>query len=54
MRRCIKVLYKNSLKQLGKAMYEAVQRYFQDPEHVKKYEAWKKEKEAESDGGNKT
>ena len=34
--------------------YEAVQRYFQDPEHVKKYEAWKKEKEAESDGGDKT
>ena len=41
-------------KQLGKAVYEAVQRYFQDPEHVKKYEAWKKEKEAESDGGYKT
>ena len=40
-------------KQLGKAVYEAVQRYFQDPEHVKKYEAWKKEKEAESDGGDK-
>ena len=41
-------------KQLGKTVYEAVQRYFQDPEHVKKYEAWKKEKEAESDGGDKT
>ena len=41
-------------KQLGKAVYEAMQRYFQDPENVKKYEAWKKKKEAESDGGDKT
>ena len=41
-------------KQLGKTVYEAMQRYFQDPEHVKKYEAWKKKKETESDGGDKT
>ena len=41
-------------RQLGKAVYEAMQRYFQDPENVKKYETWKKKKEAESDGGDKT
>ena len=40
-------------KQLGKAMYEAMQRYFQDPENVKEFEAWKK-KEAGSDGGDNT
>lgn len=41
-------------RQFAEAIYRAAERYFQDPEHVKEYEAWKKKREAESNGRNKT
>ncbi len=29
-------------RELGRAVYEAVERFFQDPENVKKFDEWKK------------
>lgn len=36
---------------LARALYQAAERYFQDPENVKKYEAWKKQKEEDKSHG---
>lgn len=41
------------MKQLAESVYKAAERYFQDPEHVKEYEAWKKKREAGSNGREK-
>ena len=32
---------------LARSVYEAAKRFYSDPENVKKYEAWKKERDAE-------
>lgn len=40
-------------KQFAESIYRAVESYFQDPEHVKEYEAWKKKREAGSHGRDK-
>lgn len=40
------VLTEYQKKELGRAVYEAAQRFYSDPENVKKYEAWKKERDA--------
>lgn len=34
---------------LGRAVYEAAKRFYQDPENVKKYEEWKKKKHEAED-----
>lgn len=41
------------MKLLAESVYKATERYFQDPEHVKEYEAWKRKREAEADGRGK-
>lgn len=41
------------MKQLAESVYKAAECYFQDPEHVKEYEAWKKKREAGSNGREK-
>lgn len=33
-------------KNLGKTFYEALERFYSDPENVKRFEEWKKEQEA--------
>lgn len=40
-------------RQFAEAIYRAAESYFQDPEHVKEYEAWKMKREAEADGRGK-
>ena len=40
------VLTEYQKKELARSVYEAAQRFYSDPENVKKYEAWKKERDA--------
>lgn len=40
------VLSEYQKKELARATYEAAQRFYSDPENVKKFEAWKKERDA--------
>ena len=41
------------MKQLAESVYKAAERYFQDPQHVKAYEVWKKNREAGLNGRKK-
>lgn len=40
------VLSEFQKKELARATYEAAKRFYSDPENVKKFEAWKKERDA--------
>ena len=42
------ILTEYQKESLAKAVYEAAQRFYSDPENVKKYEAWKKEREGKN------
>ena len=42
------VLTEYQKKELARSVYEAAQRFYSDPENVKKYEAWKKERDAKN------
>jgi len=41
-------LTKYQKESLARAVYEAAQRFYSDPENMKKYEAWKKERDAKN------